>query len=258
MDFMEKLLSTGQIQDGLGKFRDAAKREAGLWTPDQEQVPRPLFSAIQAAAAAKGILPRNGKIEVLPGQEDILAPGVRGVARFAVKQSVVTAPAIVLSDGRTVGVLLGQRKPEELDTLTQAALENVYVTQDPAITAHEGGRVNPIKGGHALVAASFIGGGNVHTAVHGYGNANFGTAFDREGKRSVRIGHDEWNPRSAVLPLAQVLLAVAPGDQLLPGQDVLGTGYSASELNVAMTAAATLSHNPQFDPAPNIAGMIGA
>jgi hypothetical protein len=105
---MERILGTGQIQDGLGTFQDAAQKEAGLWTPDRQHVPRPSFDTVLAIAKARGLATKNSRLEIGRVNSDILPPGIRGVARFLVRKNIVAVPAIVLRDGRSAGVLLGQ------------------------------------------------------------------------------------------------------------------------------------------------------
>lgn len=246
------ILSPTQLTDAKGLFDDAAAN-FGVLTEflDDTEVPRPTVEDLLASANRSGVtLPvsGSGSLMLSPNNANIIAqhPGLRGIAHYKADRSMRMAPAIVLRDGKSVALLLSDANPYDVNELKHGLLENMYVTQREDIAAHNSSdRVAPAVGGHALIAASFTGNPLVaHDQVHALANGNFGTNFDAQGSRDICFGvsgHDVLRVRSAVLHLGQVVLEVPPAYQVSQGESLLADHLTASQLNVALTVAATLS-----------------
>lgn len=261
---MTEIISSSQVQDANGRFAEASRAFSPADVEIVASVPRPDFKSVLGNMCMQQAPIKNGALLLGPNQAALTRqfPGLRGLVSYRANGKTVQAPAIVLPDctGR-VAILTAEREPRSFTPLTHALLENLYVTQDPNIVAHGGGnRVAPAVGGHALLAASLVGNPQgAHDKVHSLARQNFGTAFDAEARRDIAFGprgHNVLAVRSAVLPLAQVVLEVGEGHQPAPDNG-LGLGMSPGELNVAMTVAATLSHQPRgFDMRANMGAMV--
>lgn len=251
----EIILTQNQIEDAQSKVLDARSsfdRYNGS-LHDPTTVPRPLFAEVaagleDAARFTKGRLLLTGADKQLTAR----FAGLRAVAHFVAGNGAkMQCPAVVLVDGQHVAALMAESNPRSFSALTHALLENEYVTQRADISAHtDDNRIAPAVGGHALVAASFVDHPQrAHDKVHRLDDdmRGFGVAFGGQGeeRRDFLVGHDKRRVRSAVLPLAKVVLEVRAEYQLPPDELLLGTGMDAGELNVAMVAAATLSRQDE-------------
>jgi hypothetical protein len=264
----KRIISADQLSEAKGLFDTAAAR-FGVDTEiyEDDRVPRPTLRNLIDSAARQGVvLPttKEGSVVLEPTHAPITAshPGLRGIAHYRAGETMHTAPAIVLRGGKQVAVLLSDANPRENNALKQSLLENLYTTQHPDITAHgSANRVVPAVGGHALVAASFVGNpAAAHEQVHNFDHGNFGANFDMAGNRDIFFGtarHDVLRVRSAVLGLGQVILEVARAYQLDENDTLLGGGMSTGQLNIALTVAATLS-SPEKQGAFNPAAAMEA
>lgn len=246
------VISPNQLHDAKGLFDAAATQfdVKGKMSMDTV-VPRPTLHDVIASAVRQNVVlsvNSQGSVLLAPRDEAIAAihPGLRGVAHYKAGASMRAAPAIILRDGRRLALLLSDANPNECNDLKQSLLENLYTTQDPDIAAHgEKSLVIPTVGGHALVAASFVGNPRAaHDQVHSLDHGNFGANFDRAGNRDIFFGtggHDVLRVRSAVLALSQVVLEVTKAYQIEDDESLLGSDMSAEQLNIALTVAATLS-----------------
>lgn len=264
MIVMKEIVSSSQIQYANAAFKVASNEFPSVSLNIVTEVPMPSFKQVLDELTVHQIPVKNGMLLLAPQHTAYTQqfPGLRGIANYRAGNKTVQAPAIVLPDSRgAVAILTAESDPRSFTPLTHALLENLYVTQDPNIVAHGGGNsVAPAVGGHALLAASLVGNPQgAHDKVHSLARQNFGTAFDAEARRDIAFGprgHNVLAVRSAVLLLAQVVLEVGEGHQPAPDNG-LGLGMSPSELNVAMTVAATLSRQPRgFDMRANIGAMV--
>ncbi len=240
-------LSPGQFADGLGLFQESAESQ-GLVLPSHNDLVTYNGKEVVADLGSRGVQIRQGMATVGPTQAGLLHkyPGLKSVVAFRLSDGTsLQGPAIVLAGGTSVGVLTAEGQSEGqhkgFTALQHGLLDAIYDTQRPDVVAHGAGeRVQPTAGGHGLVAASFTGSPiKAHDSVHDLADKNFGTTFDSQGFRDIRIGHDTRAVRSAVLPLSQVIFATGEGHNT-PGGLFAGAG-SASELNLGLTVADTLS-----------------
>lgn len=263
----EKILTQTQVEDAQAHILRASASIDTFGVRDpMTAVPRPAFADVVCALDKPDAL-RTGMLRLSGQGHQTTArfPGLRGVAWYRTPSGLMGGPAIVLPQNRGVAVLTAETNPDNFSELTHALLENEYVTRRPDIAAHvnAGGntKVVPAIGGHALIAASFAQQpGLAHGKVHQLAESSrgFGTAFtsDGESRRDFVVGHSERRVRSAALPLAKVVLDVAERYQMNPEQRLIGGGLAASELNIAMVAAAALSKG-KVDIGGNMRAMAG-
>ncbi len=252
-------ISNNQLQDAQGKF-DAVVSDYGGLT--QTEVPRPSFTDFRVWAATQNIMqnPKIGGFIITPGTILGRFAGLMGMAVVPRRGGQPeTLPAIVLDDGRRLGVLGGQEN-SLFSPLKQALLDNIYLNHRTGVLAHPSGRSLAGFGGHAVIAASTLANGaNPHGVVHSFKPTTFGSEAAKKNIFDIKVGHNTLAVRSAVFDLARVALIVAE-DYQPRSADSLGAGITGEAANVAFTLAATLSNTDArrgFDLRRNLAAMDG-
>lgn len=225
------------------------------------EVPRPSFALFEAQATEHDV-PKNaaGEFVVGPQHSNLLVPGQRGFAMFAVNtesgRKTVIGPAIVLPNTAEGGIPQvavltaeaqpdGRSGPRTIYDHQHVLLDTEYLKAQTTLTAEHKNHDLPdvTEIGASLMVASSLDTAKIHGDSHVLAEGQFGPNFANDGRQDMVFGHTTRSLRSEIVIATRVVFETAEHFQLPPDYQHLDLNLSPQELAVGMALAATQTRN---------------